>query len=116
MTRPDGYLLDRKADPVRILAEVARGFRVTPEEILGRSQTRHIAIARMTAMAVVRQATSLSYPAIGRLFDRDHATVISGVAKVMGDPDLARGVAEVVDELSPPPRLFAVPDLSDEAI
>ncbi len=59
-------------------------------------------------MAVVRAATDLSLPAIGEVFDRDHTTVMHHVAKVMADPEMAEAVRLVVEELSPPPRLFAV--------
>lgn len=108
--RPAGYLLPKRITVDHMVAEVARGFDVTVAEIIGQSRTRTITTARACAMAVLRSATDLSFPAIGDIFDRDHSTVMHAVAKVMGDPELRRGVELVVEELSPPPRLFAVPD------
>lgn len=117
MSRPDGYLLPKvKLDPENIVREVARGFRVTYDEIMGRRRERSIVIARACAMAVVRRATTMSYPEIGDLFDRDHTTVMHHVQKVMSDPELAQGIELVVQELSPPPQLFAVPGEREQAL
>lgn len=114
--RPDGYLLPDGVTVDHIVAEVARGFNVTVEEIVGPSRARALTTARACAMAVVRAGTDLSFPDIGDVFNRDHTTVMHHVAKVMGDPELRRGVELVVEELSPPPRLFAVPDGDKEAM
>ncbi len=114
MTRPDGYLVGRLTVD-QIVQEVARGFDVTVEDLRGYSRARELVVARDCAMAVVRQGTTLSFPAIGRVFGgRDHTTVMHAVRKVLGDPVLAESVRLVVEELSPPPRLFAVPD--EEAV
>ncbi len=114
VTRPDGYLVGRLTVD-QIVQEVARGFDVTVEDLRGYSRARELVVARDCAMAVVRQGTTLSFPAIGRVFGgRDHTTVMHAVRKVLGDPVLAESVRLVVEELSPPPRLFAVPD--EEAV
>lgn len=46
------------------------------EHILGRRRLRRYADARQMAMQIVRQSTRLTLTSIGRLFDRDHSTVI----------------------------------------
>lgn len=97
--KPDGYLLPQNTDIDTVIAEVARGFKVTVDDIMGRSYRRRVTIARACAMAIVRQGTDLSYPAIGDIFDRDHSTVINAVQKVMADPELSRAVEEAADEV-----------------
>lgn len=114
MSRPDGYLVPEELDVDAVVAEVARGFRVTTGEILGRGRARHVHAARVCAMAVIREWTGLSFPAIGRIFNRDHTTVMHAVRKVMGDPDLSRSVRLVVEELLPAPRLFVVADVDHQ--
>lgn len=109
--RPDGYLLDGELDVDAVVAEVARGFRVEVDEILGPSRARRVCVARACAMAVVRVWTDMSWSAIGRAFDRDHTTVMHNVDRVMADPELSHSVQLVAEELSPPPRLF---DLAEE--
>ena len=111
MSRPDGYLADRHVgfDPDEVLAEIARGFRMSVDDIIGPSRDRAVCVARACAMAVIRHGTNLSLPAIGRIFDRDDSTVFHNVRKVMNDPELGESVRQLIEELSPPPRLFAVP-------
>ena len=106
--RPDGYLVPGFIAADAIVAEVARGFKVTPDEIMSDSREVHVCMARSCAMAVVREHTAWSFPAIGRYFGRHYTTVIENVSRVMSDPSLAEGVRLVTEELSPPPRLFAV--------
>lgn len=87
---------------------VAHGFGVTVDDIMGPGRSRHILIARHCAMAVVKEMSLLSFYEVGRIFGRDHTTVHSAVSRVMGDPDMRRGVELVVEELRPVPNLFAV--------
>lgn len=110
MSRPDGYLVPDQLSPDAIVAEVARGFRVTVDDILGDSRARHITVARACSMAVIRQYTDWSWPTIAEYFAKDQSGVRTAVGKVMRDPDLVRGVDLVVEELRPPARLFAVPN------
>ena len=52
------------------------------EHILGRRRLRRYADARQMAMQLVRQSTKLNLTDIGRLFDRDHSTVIHATNSV----------------------------------
>ncbi len=108
MSRPDGYLLPDGITVDRIVTEVARGFGVTVEELLGPGRRSPLFIARACAMAVIRESTTWSFSQIGRYFGKDHATVTNAVDKVMSDSELSHAVQLVIEELTPPPRLFAV--------
>lgn len=104
-SRPAGYALravfgDRGDEPARVLAEVARGFGVSVEDIRGPSRTTVVATARMCACAVLREATALSFPAIGRLVERDHTTVMHHHRRVMSDAELRSGVLAIAAELA----------------
>lgn len=112
MARPDGYLVPGTLNVDDVLREVARGFRVSVDDILGDSRARHITVARSCAMAVLRKYTDWSWPTIAEFFRRDQQTVRIQVGKIMDDAELARGVDLVIQELLPPPRLFAVEDAS----
>lgn len=59
-----------------------RKFGITLEAMNGNKHTRHIAWARMAAMALCRELTCHSYPRIGRAFNRDHTTVLYATEKV----------------------------------
>ena len=49
---------------------------VKKRHILGKRRLRRYADARQMAMLLTRQSTKLTFKGIGRLFDRDHSTVI----------------------------------------
>lgn len=59
-----------------IVEDVARRRDVGVNEIMGRRRGAEICAARNEAMHIVRQQMKLSTPHIGRIFDRDHSTVI----------------------------------------
>jgi chromosomal replication initiation ATPase DnaA len=59
-----------------IIAEVAAAHDVTPAEITGPRRFPHLVEARREAMTRVRNELGYSYPHIGRIFNRDHSSVI----------------------------------------
>ena len=59
-----------------IIAEVAKAHRVTVSDILGQSRRVPIVTARHEAMRRIRSELGYSFPQIGRMFDRDHSSII----------------------------------------
>jgi chromosomal replication initiator protein len=73
-------------DPERIIEEVSRYYRISPENILGRSRTQRIAQARQVVMYLLIYELEMSPTQVGRLLGgRDHATVIHGAGKINGE-------------------------------
>jgi chromosomal replication initiator protein len=76
-----------------IIEQVARFHSLRSSDILGNRRTRTLAIPRQIAMFLARKHTNLSFPELGREFDRDQSTIQYGAKKVeaeIGDnPDLA---------------------------
>lgn len=65
-----------------IAAIVARECGFDAAEIVGPRRQQALARARMTALALVRDLRGdMSYPQIGRVFDRDHSTVMHAVER-----------------------------------
>ena len=60
----------------RIMREVAQAHRVTLDEMIGPRRLRTFVMARREAMRRIRFELGFSYPRIGQLFNRDHASVI----------------------------------------
>jgi chromosomal replication initiation ATPase DnaA len=58
--------------------------RVTVEELMGRSRFKRVCAARKEAYVMLRQER-LSFPTIGRMFGRDHTTVVDGVQRYERD-------------------------------
>lgn len=67
----------------RIKKLVAEFYGLPLAVIEGRSHARRNAWPRQVAMALSCRYTSFSFPRIGRLFDRDHTTVISAQRAVI---------------------------------
>ena len=70
-------------DPGRIIDEVSLHYKVSTTELLGRSRTKNIALARQIAMYLLMYELEMSPTQIGRLLGgRDHSTVIHGAGKI----------------------------------
>ena len=61
----------------KILNEVGNHFQVQQSDLKSRKQTSGIATARHVAIYLIRELTDLSLPAIGRIFSRDHTTIMN---------------------------------------
>lgn len=71
----------RKAFDVVILF-VAQYFDIPAEVIRGESREREVVYVRQVAYYLLKTKYGFSYSTIGKLFDRDHTTVIHGVRKI----------------------------------
>lgn len=80
----------------RIQDVVSSYYHITPHEMTSERQAREVVIPRHVAMYLARQMTFKSLPSIGRLFNRDHTTVMHGIRRVKGmmadSPDFAMDV------------------------
>ena len=73
-----------------IEAVVAPYFGVTPADLHSSRRTKTVSAARMTAMYLARQHTSMSYPEIARLMGKNHSSVVLAVQrmeKILADGD-----------------------------
>lgn len=77
-----GSGVEPKVDAACVMAATAEYFDLTVDELRGRRGVKHIAQARQIAMYLCRELTDLSLPGIGRVFDRDHTTVMHAVRKI----------------------------------
>lgn len=98
---------DKQPLPVtidRIVEEVARAFEVTPEDIHSDRRAQPVSMARQACMYCVREATNLSFEAIGSRFgNRDHTTVIYAVQKVQQQmevkPDFKATIEDIINNV-----------------
>jgi chromosomal replication initiator protein len=68
--------------PENILQIVAGAFSISKDELLGKGRQKHIALARQTAMYLIKENSGLSLPAVGKIFGRDHTTILHACRKV----------------------------------
>ena len=86
-----------------ILEITARKYDVSVEAILGKSRTKTIKTARNVAMYVIKKVLDLSLNDIGKMMDRDHATVFSNIktveADMKTDDKLNNDIFEIMTEI-----------------
>ncbi len=66
----------------RILEHISLYFGIKVKDILGKSQSRECVLPRQMSMFFCRKYLKLPYMKIGRIFSRDHSTVMSSVKQV----------------------------------
>lgn len=70
------------AKATAVLRDVANRNGVPVEEILGSRRTSRVAKARHEAIWRVKNATNWSLPRVGRMFHRDHSSVLHAIRRM----------------------------------
>lgn len=65
--------------PEKILSATSAYFGIRTDDILGKSQSKECTLPRKLAMFLCRKKLELPYLTIGRIFGRDHSTVMSSI-------------------------------------
>lgn len=65
-----------------ILEEVANSFGLVVVDLTGTSRMKTTTLARYVAAFLIRELCQLSWPELGQLFERHHASVIAGVKTI----------------------------------
>lgn len=74
-----------------VKAFVCRHYGLTKEEIESPARERRVSLPRMVAYKLTREiCPHLSFPAIGRLYNRDHTTIIDGIERLENRAELLR--------------------------
>ena len=69
----------------RILEKVAKKYGLSVEDIKGAKRTKDIAYARHITIYMIRKLTDMSLPQIGKLFNRDHTTILSSIRNIQSE-------------------------------
>jgi len=92
------------AEPVnvtvdKIFSAVYRKYGIKKEDILGERRTKDIAQARHITIYLIRNITDMSFPGIGKILNRNHATVISSIDTVEKKMISSSSFSLEIDEL-----------------
>jgi chromosomal replication initiator protein len=69
--------------PEQIVSAVAQHYKLSEEQLIGRSRVRAVSAPRQLAMFLIRQETDTSLPRIGQILGgRDHTTILHGCEKI----------------------------------
>lgn len=91
MIRPPPPPLARSAEIKALIGEVARRHSVSVELIRSRRRSAEIVRARWEAIRLVHERfPALSSPQLGRLFGKDHSTILGVLGRRNGGHSLSR--------------------------
>ncbi|MFT8356573.1 MAG: chromosomal replication initiator protein DnaA [Bifidobacterium aquikefiri] len=100
-TLQDFFTTDVEIKPTDIITQVAQYFHLTFDDLVGRTRTKNIALARQIAMYLGREMTSMSLVDIGEVFGgRDHTTVMHAYTRISGEMQEKREIYNYVMELT----------------
>lgn len=96
-TEPTSVTVDR------ILELVAKKYNVSVDDLSGSKRSKEIVVPRHIAIYMIRNVTQLSLPAIGKLLNRDHSTVLSSIEtiekRMAAEPVLDQEIRDMIAEI-----------------
>ena len=96
------------AEPVnvtvdKIFAAIEKKYGVSKSDLESKSRVKEVAQARHIAIYLIRSITEMSLPHIGKMFNRDHSTVISSIEaidkKIASSPSFDSEISELKKEI-----------------
>ncbi len=83
----------------KIIKEVIKYYRLAPTDLMGISRNKYITIPRQVAMFIIKEELGLSYPMVGKIFNRDHTTVMYAHNKIrkllLVDPEIKKDIETI---------------------
>lgn len=102
----DGYIereqisMKRKnATPKQLLERIAKFYDLSSKDLIGKSRIKQINSARQVAMYLMNEELGMSTIKIGRIFDKDHTTIMHGVKVIKKDLKVNFTLREEINEL-----------------
>lgn len=73
---------NKKLSEIELIEIVSSYFQLSKDDLLGKAQGKAFSFPRQIAMFLLKDYLNLSYSQIGKIFLRDHSTVISSIKKI----------------------------------
>ncbi len=92
-----------EATAKRIVSLVAKRYGIPQDDIYGKKRQQQYCHARNVCMYIIKKEVDMSYPAIGKMFNRDHTTVMSSCSTIEANLDknlLNNEINEIIKELN----------------
>lgn len=84
----------------RIIAEVARTYNVSPDDIRSQKQDSTTSKCRQISMYIIKEITDLSSGQIGEEFGgKDHSTVLYGIKKIKNEVQRNSSLRNTIDDI-----------------
>ncbi|WP_435129504.1 helix-turn-helix domain-containing protein [Mycoplasma sp. 6243] len=82
-----------------IIKAVAKYYRISEKDIYGSSRKKEIVVARHIAIILVNSFLSLSSTEIGKIFNKDHTTILNAIKKINNDV-YDKSIQKTIEQLS----------------
>ena len=86
--------------PALILKEVAKYYSITIDKLSSSNRSKEMVQPRQVAMYLVRHLTDYSLPEIGKVFSRDHTTVLHSIHKIDEYLKNTEDMKNIIDDLT----------------
>ena len=93
--------------PADIASAVSLRFDIRGDQLIGRNATRLYFRPRQVAMYLTREMTSLSFPQIGRFYQRDHTTVMWACRKIKAQMARDGDIREAIESCRDRAKILA---------
>jgi hypothetical protein len=100
-----------------IINSIIKHYNITKEQLFGKTRKANIVEARHVFMYILREKFKLSFPAIGRIINRDHTSIMHAcdrISKIKQSNIRARSIVEKMlsDDTKYQEDLFSINELS----
>ena len=85
--------------PEVIIEETAKYYAMDPRQITGTSRTKDVVLARQVSIYLTRSITNLSLPEIGKVYGKDHTTIMHSLSRVETQMKTNRELTEIVRDI-----------------
>lgn len=89
----------------KIFSSVYQRYGIKKEELVSAKRNKEVAFTRHVTIYIIREVTEMSLPNIGKIFNRDHSTIISSIEtierRLITDANLDFDIKEIIKEVSP---------------
>ncbi len=85
--------------PDLIMKEVAKYYNISADKLSSANRSREMVQPRQVAMYLVRHLTNYSLPEIGKVFERDHSTVLHSINKIEEYLTSTSDMKNIIDDL-----------------
>ena len=87
----------------KVFVAIEKKYGVSKADLTGKSRVKEVAQARHVTIHLIRTLTEMSLPAIGKLFNRDHSTVLSSLdaidKKMASSPAFEAEINNLIKEI-----------------
>ncbi|VWL84824.1 chromosomal replication initiator protein DnaA [Oceanivirga miroungae] len=93
-------IIKSKMTAESIVKKIAKNYEISVEEIKSQKRQKTILMPRQIAMYLIKTNLMITYDAIGKIFDRDHTTVMNAIKKIETQLEIDRDFVKELEELN----------------